>query len=94
MGVDIANDAGLDPQSILQTTDAVLPALAGLRDQLLVRLIRRRGVAVNGGERLVDLLDVVGDALRFAEQLLRSLERTAAAPGGRNTAGSRGCLPG
>ena len=48
------------------------PPLARLRDELLVRSGHRR-IAVSRGEGLVDLLHVVGDALRLAEKLLRLL---------------------
>src|SRR3546814_15373956 len=72
VGVDVADDAGLDTHRILQAADGVLPALARTGDELLVRGGHRR-IAVGRSERLVDVLDVVGDSLPLAQKLLRPL---------------------
>ena len=57
-----------------KAADRVLPALARIRDELLIgrRQSRRCRIVLEG---LVDLLDVEGDALRLAEELLRALHR-------------------
>src|SRR3546814_12990532 len=83
VGVDVADDAGLDTHRILQAADGVLPALARTGDELLARGGHRR-IAVGRSERLVDVLDVVGDALRLA----RSEERRVGKEG-VSTCGSR-----
>ena len=68
-------DTGLHPQRILVGGQRVLPALLGIADELLRR--GRAGVTlrVESLEGLIDLVDVVGQALRLVEQLLRACER-------------------
>src|SRR5690606_39852307 len=73
VGLDIADDSGLNAHGVLQAADRVLPAAAGIGDKLLVGG-RERDVAILLLERLVDVLHVEGDALRLAEKLLRALD--------------------
>src|SRR3546814_463226 len=67
--VDIADHASLDLQRILEPGDAGLPAVLRAVDQRLVGGVEVH-VAVAGRKRLLDLLDVIGDALRLPEKLL------------------------
>ena len=68
--VDIADDTGLHLERILKGADAVFPARIGIGDHLRVAAGKRRSL-VTIGERLVDLLHIIGDSLGFAEQPLR-----------------------
>ena len=74
VGVEIADDASLHAQRILQGRDGVLPARLRVGDQGLTGLA---GVsaAVSGLERVIDLLDVEGNVLRLREKLLGALDR-------------------
>src|SRR3546814_10900156 len=65
--VDIADHARLDLQRILEPGDAGLPAVLRAVDQRLVGGVEVH-VAVAGRKRLLDLLDVIGDALRLPER--------------------------
>src|SRR3546814_2798369 len=67
--VDIADHASLDLQRILEPGDAGLPAVLRAVDQRLVGGVEVH-VAVEGRKRLLDLLDVKGDALRLPDKLL------------------------
>jgi hypothetical protein len=49
--------------------------------------------SVGGLERAIDLLDVVGDALRLLQELLRALDLIAEAAEATSMAGSQGCGP-
>ena len=70
---ELADRAGLDPQSILECADAVLPAIVGIGDHLAFRG-GQIGAAVALAERGLDVLDIIGDALRRAEQLTGLLD--------------------
>src|SRR6266540_386730 len=74
-GVEVLHDTRLDPERILIRGQRVLPALLRIADELLRG--GRAGVAlrVETLEGLIDLVDVVGQALRLVEQLLRACER-------------------
>jgi len=74
VGIEIADDASLHAQRILQGRDGVLPA------RLRVGYQGRTGLAgvdaaVGGLERVIDLLDVESDVLRLREKLLGTLDR-------------------
>src|SRR5690606_38625615 len=58
--VDIADDACLDAQGVLQGSDAILPARIGIRDHpRMVTGQRGSGVAILEG--LLDALDIIGN---------------------------------
>src|SRR3546814_3704878 len=64
-----SSELSLDLQRILEPGDAGLPAVLRAVDQRLVGGVEVH-VAVAGRKRLLDLLDVIGDALRLPEKLL------------------------
>ena len=72
--VDIADDAGLHLERVLERRDRVPPALACTVDQGLVARAGRRGT-IRGREGTIDLTHVVSDPLRLPEKLLRALDR-------------------
>jgi hypothetical protein len=74
VGVEIADDTGLDAQGILQASDRVLPPQLGVGDQRLIGLAGVRA-AIGGLESVVDLLNIVGNVLRLGEELLGALDR-------------------
>ena len=74
VGVEIADDSRLNVHRVLKAADRILPAGLGIGDELGIGR-RHRGGRVFLLERLIDRLDVVGDILRLAEKLLRSLDR-------------------
>ena len=74
VGVEIADDASLNAKSVLQGADRVLPALLSIGDQRLAGLAGVRG-SVGRLERMVDLLDIVGNVLGLAQELLGALDR-------------------
>ena len=92
--IEVPHHAGLHPQGILEAGQRVLPARLGIAEELLRR--GRAGVAlrIESLEGLIDLVDVVGDALRLDEQLLRARDRLRDASAGSNTAGSPDSSPG
>ena len=73
VGVDIPDNTGLHAHRVLQSADGIVPARAGVSDELLVRRGHRHA-AVLVLKRLVDLLDVEGDVLRLTQKLLGALD--------------------
>ena len=53
VGVDVADNAGLDPHGVLQAADGVLPAFTRLRDKRLIGS-RHRCISVGGLERAIE----------------------------------------
>ncbi len=72
IGIDVADNAGLDTHGVLQAADGILPARPGIGDELLVRG-GQRDIGVLLLEGPIDLLNVEGDVLGLVEQLLRPL---------------------
>jgi hypothetical protein len=66
VGVEVADNAGLHAQGVLQRGDRVLPTRLRVGDECLIGLTARRRRII-GRERAVDLLHVVGNALRLGE---------------------------
>ena len=93
VGIEVADDAGLNPQGVLQRRDRILPARLSVGDQRLIRLVAR-GRRIAGRERAIDLLDVVGNSLGLGQQLLGPLDRRLQVAAAMNTAGLRDSSPG
>jgi hypothetical protein len=74
VGIEVAHDGRLDPHGILKAVDGVLPTSLRGGNELLARC-RQRHLAVIGLERLIDPLNVVGNALGLGEKLLRPCDR-------------------
>ena len=74
VGVEVADDAGLNPKRVLQRSNRIVPPLLSVGHQHLVRLAAG-GRRIAGRESAIDLLDVVGDALGLGQQLLGPLDR-------------------
>ena len=72
--VEIADDAGLGLQRILEACDGCLPAAAGTCHQFRIAESGEPGGVV-GVEGVLDAGDIIGDALRLAEQVLGALHR-------------------
>ena len=68
------HDAGLNAQRVLERRERILPALPGAVDQRggARRHVRR---AILRRESLIDLLDVIGDALGLMQKLLGLRDR-------------------
>ncbi len=93
VGVEIADDASLHAQRILQGRDGVLPTHVSVTDQRLTGLA---GVsaAVSDLERVINLLDVEGNVLRLREKLLACAGSRIEAVAAKSMAGSQDCAPG
>ena len=74
VGVEVADDAGLDAERVLQCCNRILPPRLSVGYQDLVRLAAS-GRRITGRERTIDLLNVVSDALGLSQQLLGTLDR-------------------
>ena len=74
VGIEVADNAGLNAQGVLQRGDRVLPTRLRVGDECLIGLAARRRRII-GRERAVDLLYIIGNALCLSEQLLGTLDR-------------------
>src|SRR3546814_3184692 len=66
--IEITDCPGLYPKRIFERADTVLPAAVGVTDHLAFRG-GQIGAIVALGECCLDVLDIVGDALRRPQQL-------------------------